>query len=276
MVDDAHRLRRRGHRGRHPPAAGRRPTSSGSSRSPRTASGSPRSGRSRRDAVGLPDAPDEIYASMGNYVFTTDALIDAVSRDAERPAQQARHGRQHHPAAGRAGRGQRLRLPRQRGARAATDRDRGYWRDVGTLDSFYEAHMDLIAIHPIFNLYNHDWPIYTEYRPWPPAKFVHGWQERLGRAIGSMVSPGAVISGSLVENSVVSPERARALVGARGRLGADGGRRHRPARGGPQRDPRQERRSSRRAPRSASTWSATVSGSPSPTAASWSSARARS
>jgi glucose-1-phosphate adenylyltransferase len=56
----------------------------------------------------------------------------------------------------------------------------------GTLDSFYEAHMDLIAIHPIFNLYNYDWPIYTENRPWPPAKFVHGWQERLGRAIGSM------------------------------------------------------------------------------------------
>jgi glucose-1-phosphate adenylyltransferase len=87
----------------------------------------------------------------------------------------------------------------------STERDRGYWRDVGTLDSFYEAHMDLIAIHPIFNLYNYEWPIYTENRPWPPAKFVHGWQERLGRAIGSMVSPGSVISGSLVENSVISP-----------------------------------------------------------------------
>jgi glucose-1-phosphate adenylyltransferase len=87
----------------------------------------------------------------------------------------------------------------------STDRDRGYWRDVGTLDSYYDAHMDLIAIHPVFNLYNYDWPIYTENRPWPPAKFVHGWQERLGRAIGSMVSPGAVISGSLVENCVVSP-----------------------------------------------------------------------
>jgi glucose-1-phosphate adenylyltransferase len=87
----------------------------------------------------------------------------------------------------------------------STDRDRGYWRDVGTLDSYYEASMDLIAIHPFFNLYNYEWPIYTENAPWPPAKFVHGWQERLGRAIGSMVSPGAVISGSLVENCVVSP-----------------------------------------------------------------------
>jgi glucose-1-phosphate adenylyltransferase len=87
----------------------------------------------------------------------------------------------------------------------STDRDRGYWRDVGTLDSYYDAHMDLISIHPIFNLYNYDWPIFTENRPWPPAKFVHGLQERTGRAIGSMVSPGAVISGSLVENCVISP-----------------------------------------------------------------------
>jgi len=87
----------------------------------------------------------------------------------------------------------------------STDRDRGYWRDVGTLDSYYAAHMDLIAIHPIFNLYNREWPIFTANPPYPPAKFVHGWQERVGRAIGSMVSPGVVISGSLVEDSVISP-----------------------------------------------------------------------
>jgi glucose-1-phosphate adenylyltransferase len=87
----------------------------------------------------------------------------------------------------------------------STDRDKGYWRDVGTLDSYYEAHMDLISIHPVFYLYNFQWPIYTDHPPWPPAKFVHGWQERVGRAVNSMVSPGAVISGSLVENSVVSP-----------------------------------------------------------------------
>lgn len=77
---------------------------------------------------------------------------------------------------------------------------------MGTLDSFYDAHMDLINVHPVFNLYNFDWPIYTEQPPYPPAKFVHQWGERVGRAVGSMVSPGAVISGSLVENSVVSPK----------------------------------------------------------------------
>src|SRR5262249_17186053 len=87
----------------------------------------------------------------------------------------------------------------------SSDRERGYWRDVGTLDSYYEANMDLIAVQPIFNLYNFEWPIYTGNNPWPPAEFVHGSGERRGRAIGSMTSPGAVISGSLVENSVVSP-----------------------------------------------------------------------
>jgi glucose-1-phosphate adenylyltransferase len=157
-----------------------------------------------KDAVGLADAPDEVYASMGNYVFTTDALIEALTKDAGNPASKHDMG------------GDIIPMLVERGEAAvydfknnivpgSTERDRGYWRDVGTLDSFYEAHMDLIAIHPVFNLYNYDWPIYTENRPWPPAKFVHGWQERLGRAIGSMVSPGAVISGSLVENSVVSP-----------------------------------------------------------------------
>jgi glucose-1-phosphate adenylyltransferase len=85
------------------------------------------------------------------------------------------------------------------------ERDRAYWRDVGSLDSFYDAHMDLIAIHPVFNLYNFKWPIYTEQPPWPPAKFVHGWEERVGRAVSSMISPGVVVSGALVEGSVVSP-----------------------------------------------------------------------
>ncbi|WP_203718160.1 glucose-1-phosphate adenylyltransferase [Asanoa siamensis] len=156
------------------------------------------------DARGLPDSPDEIFASMGNYVFTAEALVDAVTRDAQNPSSKHDMGGNIIP----------MMVERQAASvydfadnvvPGSTERDRGYWRDVGTLDSFYEAHMDLIAIHPVFNLYNFEWPIYTDYNPWPPAKFVHGWQERVGRAVGSMVSPGAVISGSLVENSVVSP-----------------------------------------------------------------------
>jgi glucose-1-phosphate adenylyltransferase len=157
-----------------------------------------------KDARGLPDAPDEIFASMGNYVFTSQALIDAVTQDARDPTSK-------HDMGGNI-------IPRfvERGEAAvydfrdndvpgSTERDQGYWRDVGTLDSFYDAHMELIAIHPVFNLYNFEWPIYTAYSPWPPAKFVHDWQERVGRAVGSMISPGVVISGALVEGSVVSP-----------------------------------------------------------------------
>ena len=76
----------------------------------------------------------------------------------------------------------------------------------------------------MFNLYNFDWPIYTDYRPWPPAKFVHGWRTASAGRSSSMVSPGVVISGALVENSVVVAERAGPLVGARGGVGAHGGR----------------------------------------------------
>jgi glucose-1-phosphate adenylyltransferase len=157
-----------------------------------------------KDAQGLTDAPDEVFASMGNYVFTTQALYDAVTTDAKDPTSKHDMG------------GNIIPMLVERGDAAvydfrdnevpgSTDRDRGYWRDVGTLDSYYEAHMDIVSVHPVFNLYNFEWPIYTGNSPWPPAKFVHGWQERVGRAVNSLVSPGVVISGSLVENSVVSP-----------------------------------------------------------------------
>jgi glucose-1-phosphate adenylyltransferase len=156
------------------------------------------------DAVGLTDAPDEIYASMGNYVFSTDALVQAVTEDAKNPESKHDMGGSIIPMLVERGEANVYDF-RDNVVPGSTDRDRGYWRDVGTLDSFYDAHMDMIDIHPVFNLYNFEWPIYTDYRPWPPAKFVHGWEGRVGRAIGSMVSPGVVISGSLVNSSVVSP-----------------------------------------------------------------------
>jgi glucose-1-phosphate adenylyltransferase len=81
----------------------------------------------------------------------------------------------------------------------------GYWRDVGTLDSYYEAHMDLCAALPVFNLYNDEWPILTHIPPHPPAKFVHDDGERVGRAVNSMVSNGVIVSGALVRESVLSP-----------------------------------------------------------------------
>ncbi|MBU3748612.1 MAG: glucose-1-phosphate adenylyltransferase, partial [Burkholderiaceae bacterium] len=81
----------------------------------------------------------------------------------------------------------------------ATDRDRGYWRDVGTLDSYHDAHMDLVSVHPIFNLYNRRWPILSNLPPMPPAKFVEG-----GNAHESMVGAGTIISGAHVRTSVIS------------------------------------------------------------------------
>ncbi|WFE39486.1 glucose-1-phosphate adenylyltransferase [Micromonospora sp. WMMD998] len=157
------------------------------------------------DAVGLPDAPDQIYASMGNYVFSTKALCEAVECDAEDRTSKHDMGGSIIPMLVERGEANVYDF-KDNEVPGSTDRDRGYWRDVGTLDSFYDAHMDLINVHPVFNLYNFDWPIYTEQPPYPPAKFVHAWGERVGRAVSSMVSPGSVISGSLVENSIVSPK----------------------------------------------------------------------
>ena len=154
--------------------------------------------------VGLPDAPDQILASMGNYIFDTDALIDSVTRDSEREGSKHDMGGDIIPdfvARGEAG----AYDFRDNDVAGSTDRDRDYWRDVGTLDSYYDSHMDLISVVPVFNLYNYDWPLFTDYGPMPPAKFVHGWHGRIGHAVNSTVSPGVVISGAMVENSVLSP-----------------------------------------------------------------------
>jgi glucose-1-phosphate adenylyltransferase len=84
-------------------------------------------------------------------------------------------------------------------------RDQGYWREVGTIDSYFEAHMDLCAVHPVFNLYNNKWPILTHVLAEPPAKFVHEDGDRAGRAFNSLISNGVVVSGALVRESVLSP-----------------------------------------------------------------------
>ena len=157
-----------------------------------------------QDPTGLPDSPDEVFASMGNYVFTADALEEAVRADAEREGSKHDMGGDIVPAFVEQG-GAWVYDFKDNDIPGATDRDRAYWRDVGTIDSYYDAHMDLISIHPIFNLYNEAWPIYTNYGPHPPAKFVHGSGDRVGHAVNSAVSPGCVISGSTVSDSVISP-----------------------------------------------------------------------
>ncbi|MGL6278065.1 MAG: glucose-1-phosphate adenylyltransferase [Gaiella sp.] len=155
-------------------------------------------------AHGLPDAPHQVYASMGNYVFTTETLLDAVRRDAADRTSKHDLGGSIMPLL--VGEGQVAVYDfADNEVPGASERDLGYWRDVGTLDSYYDAHMDLISTVPIFNLYNFDWPILTNLPPYPPAKFVHAEEGRTGVAIKSMVSPGAIVSGATVRRSILSP-----------------------------------------------------------------------
>jgi glucose-1-phosphate adenylyltransferase len=156
------------------------------------------------DPVGLPDAPDQVFASMGNYVFTTEALIDAVTADAADEASNHDLGGNIIPNLVARGEAAVYDFAANE-VPGATDRDRGYWRDVGTLDAYFDAHMDLISVHPIFNLYNLDWPILTLPEPLPPAKFVFDETDRRGHALDSMVCPGVVLSGATARRSVLSP-----------------------------------------------------------------------
>ena len=156
------------------------------------------------DPPGLPDSPDEVLGSMGNYVFDAKALVDAVTQDFELEGSKHDMGGDIVPYFVERGEASVYDF-KDNDVPGATERDIGYWRDVGTIDAYFEAQMDLVSITPIFNLYNYDWPLYTHQGPWPPAKFVHGWQGRIGHAVNSIVSPGTVISGALVENSVLSP-----------------------------------------------------------------------
>src|SRR5262245_57269707 len=142
-----------------------------------------------KDAKGLPDARDEVLASMGNYVFDADVLMDAVTKDNERDGSKHDMGGDIVPAFVSEGSGYVYDF-KDNVIPGSTSRDQAYWRDVGTMDSYWEAHMDLVSIHPVFNLYNYDWPIYTDYGPYPPAKLVHGAAGKYGEAHNSAVSPG--------------------------------------------------------------------------------------
>jgi glucose-1-phosphate adenylyltransferase len=156
------------------------------------------------DPVGLPDAPDQVYASMGNYVFSTGTLLEAVSTDAQDERSAHDVGGSIIPMLVDAGVASVYDFD-DNVVPGATERDQTYWRDVGTLDSYYEAHMDLVSVHPVFNLYNQRWPIQTWLWPDPPAKFVFDEEGRRGSALDSLVSSGVVVSGGTVRGSVLSP-----------------------------------------------------------------------
>jgi glucose-1-phosphate adenylyltransferase len=153
---------------------------------------------------GLPDDPDQILASMGNYIFTTDALIEALRADAGDEESDHDMGGDLIPALVRAGDAHVYDFS-QGQVPGVTGRDAHYWRDVGTLDSYYDAHMDLVSVNPVFNLYNQRWPIMTSVPHLPPAKFVFEEEGRRGQAFDSMVSPGVIVSGGTVRRSILSP-----------------------------------------------------------------------
>jgi len=155
----------------------------------------------------MPKDPTKCLASMGNYLFTTEALVQEIVRDAGDPNSAHDFGKSIV-----ASMYQRKKVcvydfatnvvPGQ------SERERGYWRDVGNIDAYYQANMDLVAVDPIFSLYNYEWPIYTVQYNYPPAKFVFRLENegRIGQATNSLISEGCIISGGQVHHSIISPK----------------------------------------------------------------------
>jgi glucose-1-phosphate adenylyltransferase len=151
-------------------------------------------------AIRSPFNPKMVSGSMGVYIFNTDVLIPVLLKDAEDP--DSRHDFGHNI------------LPKMVDDYKIyafnfideNKKEAQYWRDVGTLDAYYEANMDLVSVSPVFNLYDRDWPMRTHQRQYPPAKFVFNETGRTGTALDSVISAGCIVSGSAVRNSVFSPD----------------------------------------------------------------------
>jgi glucose-1-phosphate adenylyltransferase len=156
------------------------------------------------DPVALAAGREHLFASMGNYIFTVDALVDALREDAQDSNSRHDMGGDIVPRFVESGDAHFYdfflnEVP------GASEHERGYWRDVGTLDAYYESSMDLVAVQPVFNLYNTEWPIHTSPPTLPPAKFVFEEPGRNGLAFDSVVSGGTIIAGGTVRRSVISP-----------------------------------------------------------------------
>jgi glucose-1-phosphate adenylyltransferase len=145
----------------------------------------------------MPGEPDKALCSMGIYVFNKDFLIEQLIKDADDPKSDHDFGKNVIPS-----------LIKQYRANAYIFREPisgklGYWRDVGTIDSFWEANLELIGVTPELNLYDEEWPIWTHQEQIPPAKFIFDDEDRRGMAIDSMVSGGCIISGATVKHSLL-------------------------------------------------------------------------
>src|SRR6266700_2247094 len=154
----------------------------------------------KKTTLRSPHNPEMVAGSMGVYIFNTDVLLPVLLKDAEDPDSSHDFGKDI--------------LPRilnhyklySYNFIDENKKEAQYWRDVGTIEAYYEANMDLISVSPVFNLYDNAWPIRTHHRQYPPAKFVFGEPGRTGMAIDSIVCQGCIVSGGVVRNSVLSPD----------------------------------------------------------------------
>ncbi|MDE2041762.1 MAG: glucose-1-phosphate adenylyltransferase [Alphaproteobacteria bacterium] len=154
-----------------------------------------------KDPPGIPGSPDMALASMGIYVFNTDFLIEQLRRDAETPGSKRDFGNDIIPYIVKHGKAVAHRFTTSC-IRAAEEIEE-YWRDVGTVDAYFEANLDLTDVVPKLNLYDRDWPIWTDQIVAAPAKFVHDEDGRRGMAISSLISQDCIVSGSLVRRSLL-------------------------------------------------------------------------
>ena len=153
------------------------------------------------DPPPMPGDPNTSLASMGIYVFSADYLYRLLEEDAADPDSEHDFGKNLIPKA--VSEGQALAHPFSMSAIANPPYSRAYWRDVGTVDAYWAANLDLASTTPELNMYDRDWPIWTYQEQLPPAKFVHDEPGRCGQAIDSLVSGGCIVSGATVRNSVL-------------------------------------------------------------------------
>ena len=151
----------------------------------------------------IPGEPNYALVSMGNYLFDTEILIDSLDADAEKLSSTHDFGRDILPELIKSKRVYAYDFRKNRVPSPSKGEEPSYWRDLGTLDAYYDASMDLCSIDPSFNLYNRSWPLRTVGHADPPAKFVFDWKDRQGMAVNSVVAEGTIISGSSVHNCVV-------------------------------------------------------------------------
>ncbi|MGH7887420.1 MAG: sugar phosphate nucleotidyltransferase, partial [Candidatus Binatia bacterium] len=151
----------------------------------------------------IPGEPELALVSMGNYLFDNQVLVDALTADAENPASQRDFGRDLLPKFVDGGKMFAYDFRKNRVPSPSKGEEPSYWRDLGTIEAYYDASMDLCSVDPSFNLYNRAWPLRTVGYADPPAKFVFDWPDRQGMAVNSVVAEGTIISGSHVHNCIV-------------------------------------------------------------------------